>query len=172
MYHFSCIKGKSSEEMPIMNIYLVQHGRPLSKKEDPDRPLSASGESDIKRVAAFLKKAGIEIDIMYHSGKNRAKQTAELLLVGLDSEKKAVMKDGLSPMDDVNTIADEIGHIRSDTMIVGHLPHLGKLASLLTTGDENYPIVNFQQGAVVCLRRHTEKRSWGIGWMLVPEMFL
>jgi phosphohistidine phosphatase len=57
-------------------------------------------------------------------------------------------------------------------ILVGHLPHLGKLASLLTAGSESSSVVSFQQGGVVCLRSDEEVTDWAIAWMLVPEIIL
>ena len=62
-----------------MRLYLVQHGEALPKQVDPERPLSERGRSDVARVADFLKGAGIRVTRVAHSGKTRARQTAELL---------------------------------------------------------------------------------------------
>ena len=37
------------------------------------------------------------------------------------------------------------------SLVVGHLPFLGKLASDMMLGDEMIQAVDFQQGALVCL---------------------
>jgi phosphohistidine phosphatase len=55
-------------------------------------------------------------------------------------------------------------------MIVGHLPHLARLASLLITGSETLEVAAFQQGGVVCLEHDRAGESWRIKWMLVPEI--
>jgi phosphohistidine phosphatase len=57
-------------------------------------------------------------------------------------------------------------------MIVGHLPHLAKLTSFLTTKSESESVVGFQQGGIVCLRPDEDKKSWAIAWMLVPEIIV
>jgi len=63
-----------------MRLYLVQHGKAKSKDEDPDRPLTDQGRNDIKKVAVFLaENAGLKVTSIYHSGKTRARQTAEVL---------------------------------------------------------------------------------------------
>jgi len=54
-------------------------------------------------------------------------------------------------------------------MIVGHLPFLGKLASLLLTGCESANTVAFKQGGIVCLSR-SELKQWQINWMVTPEI--
>jgi phosphohistidine phosphatase len=154
-----------------MNIYLTQHGRPVPKEEDPDRPLSEQGKQDVEKIAIFLRKAGIEIDEVFHSGKTRARQSAEILISKINPGNSPLEKSGLSPIDDINVIAKEIKNHKKNLMIVGHLPHLAKLVSLLTSGSESNAVVSFQQGGVVCLRQTDDgKKGWTIAWMLVPEI--
>ncbi len=154
-----------------MNIYLVQHGNPVPKEENSDRPLSEQGIEDIERIAAFLNRVSrLQVEEIFHSGKTRARQTAEILSSSLIPGKEPLEKAGLAPLDDVRIISDEIMQMQNDFMIVGHLPHLARLTSLLTTGSESNSVVGFQQGGVVCLRYNDEEKVWTIGWMIVPEI--
>ncbi len=153
-----------------MNIYLVQHGKPVPKEQNPDKSLSDRGRDDVMKMADFLKKIGIEVETVFHSGKTRAKQTAEIISSKINPGKESQKREGLSPLDDVKIIAEEIKKGQKDFMIVGHLPHMGKLVSFLTTGSDSSQVVNFQQGGVVCLRTNEEEKNWAIAWMLVPEI--
>ncbi len=154
-----------------MNIFLVQHGQQLSKEEDPKKPLSEKGIEDIKKTAAFLKRfGGIQVKEIFHSGKTRARQTAEILCSSLIPGKEPQVKAGLAPLDDVKVISDEIAQMRNDSMFVGHLPHLARLASYLTTGNVSGSVVGFQQGGVVCLTYNDKEDDWTVSWMLVPEI--
>jgi phosphohistidine phosphatase len=153
-----------------MKIYLMQHGKPVPKEEDPDRPLSARGREDVARMANFLKGAGVEVGSVFHSGKTRARQTAEIVTASLKPGSEPIEKKGLSPLDDVGAVAEEIKRNAQDPMLVGHLPHLGKLASFLTTGSESRSVVSFQQGGVVCLRSDEGVSDWTVAWMLIPEI--
>lgn len=152
-----------------MRVYLMQHGRPVPKEEDPDRPLSDQGKGDVGRMSEFLKKSGVKIQEVFHSGKTRARQTAEIMLSQLNPRLKAQERAGLSPLDDVKEIASQLIDAEQDLLIAGHLPHLGKLASLLVAGDEKVPVVSFQQGGVVCLEKD-EEGGWSVAWMVVPEI--
>ena len=152
-----------------MKIYLMQHGKPVSKEEDPDKPLSEQGREEVGRVAQFLKRCDITIDEILHSGKTRARQTAEIVMSSLNPGETPKEKGGLSPLDDVKEIARQINGSRKDLLIAGHLPHLGKLVSQLVAGSDTIPIVSFQQGGVVCLERG-ERDEWAISWMLVPHI--
>jgi phosphohistidine phosphatase len=152
-----------------MKLYLMQHGRPVAKEENPDRPLSDQGEKDVEKVAAFLNKHGVRVEEVFHSGKTRATQTAEIMISKLNPGLALGQRDGLSPLDDVKDIANHIKVAKKNLLIVGHLPHLGKLAALLITGRESVPVVSFQQGGVVCLEKDVEG-LWSVVWMLVPEI--
>lgn len=154
-----------------MRLYLMQHGKPVSKEKDPDRPLSEQGRDDVEKVSQFLQRYHVTIDEIIHSGKTRARQTAEIVMSRLNPLKAPIAKSGLSPLDDVKEIASEINKRDKDLLITGHLPHLGKLASLLIAGSDSVPIVSFRQGGVVCLEKR-EEDGWNISWMLIPDMII
>jgi len=153
-----------------VNIYLVQHGKPVPKEKDPEKPLSKRGRTEVENIAGFFKNAGIHVEAIYHSGKTRARQTAEIMNSKINPGKEPQRRGGLSPLDDVRAIAEEIKQEQKDFMIVGHLPHLEKLISVLITGSDSSQVVRFQQGGVVCLRTHEAEKNWSIAWMLVPEI--
>jgi phosphohistidine phosphatase len=154
-----------------MGIYLMQHGKPVSKEENPDKPLSEQGRSDVEKTARFLKRCHVTIDEIFHSDKTRARQTAEIVQSILNAREKPKEKSGLSPMDDVKEIAHEINKSEKALLIAGHLPHLGKLVSLLVAGSESVAMVRFQQGGVVCLEKERET-GWIISWMLIPDTII
>ena len=39
-----------------MRIYLMQHGRPTAKEENPEKPLSVEGRQDVERAAGIGPK--------------------------------------------------------------------------------------------------------------------
>ncbi len=147
----------------------MQHGIPVSKADDPERPLSSQGIKDVENLAEFLQKRGITVKDVYHSGKRRARETAEIMSTRLAPGAEPKERSGLSPLDDVEDIADQINKGNGGLLIAGHLPHLAKLTSLLVIGNESVPVVSFQQGGLVCLERH-EDDGWTVAWMVVPEI--
>ena len=152
-----------------MRVYLMQHGKPIPKEENPERPLSVAGKKDVKTMCDFLQRSGSKIDVCVHSGKPRARETAEIMVSGLNPKITPKKISGLSPLDEVHDAVQYIKNNDRDVMIVGHLPHLSKLASILIAGSESNPVVKFQQGGVVCLERGGEG-NWMIAWMLVPDL--
>lgn len=152
-----------------MKLYLVQHAKAASKEVDPQRPLTEEGERDIQKVAAFIKPLNLSVDYLWHSTKERAIQTAEVLAEVVKINKAKIARDGLAPNDDVTALKDKIVSDPQDIMIVGHLPFVSKLASLLLTGQEFAGTVAFKQGGIVALSS-SEPNHWQIDWMLIPDL--
>ncbi|MHC4475789.1 MAG: phosphohistidine phosphatase SixA [Planctomycetota bacterium] len=152
-----------------MRLYLVQHAKALSKQENPERPLSEEGRRDMQKIAAFLGPLDLAVDYLWHSGKLRAAQTADFLAEIITVAKATTAREGLGPTDDVGPVADELAAIDDCVMVVGHLPFLVKLASLLLTGSESADTVAFKNGGLVCLARSEENR-WQVEWMVTPEL--
>lgn len=152
-----------------MKLYLLQHGEAHPEQVDPARSLTQKGRKDVLKVAKFLQRRGVEVDTIWHSTKTRAIQTAEILAKSVRA-KSIEQKQGLAPNDPVETIEDELAKTEKDLMIVGHLPFLQKLASLLLTDSESQDLIAFRQGGVVCLEH--EQGKWEIVWMITPELIV
>lgn len=151
-----------------MNLYLVQHGEALSREADPGRPLSPTGEHDVALLTETLHKSGVTVNRVLHSGKMRARQTAELLAEKLLLEGEVEAIEGINPNDPVEAFSSKVRKLENETMVVGHLPFMAKLVSYLTTGGEGLDIVDYKPGSVVCLEQDAEQK-WRICWMLRPD---
>ncbi len=157
-------------EVINVNLYLVQHGEPKREEEDPDRPLSEKGWSEIRKVTAFIAEtANILVSTIFHSGKTRARQTAEALAEYLNPREGVKEAEGLKPLDDPSIWAERFAESNEDVILVGHLPHLSKLSAHLVCQDENEEIVDFQMGGIVCLKRD-ESGAWSVSWMVIPQI--
>jgi len=149
-----------------MNVYLIQHGEAKSKEEDPKRPLSEKGKADAEKTAKFLSRIGIKVSSIFHSGKERALETADIIGEYLGIEP--IQKDGLSPLDDPNIWFNRIKEIDEDIIIVGHLPHLSRLSSMLILGNPEKEVISFRMAGVVCLTKKED--IWTISWMVIPDL--
>ena len=147
-------------------VYLVQHGHAKPEDEDPRRPLTNRGADDVTWVAHWaVDRFGVRPSRVLHSGKTRSRQTAEIWgrLVNVDAEEGA----DLAPNDDPTTWVRRLVAETGDMMLVGHLPHLAKLASLLLTGDPDRQLIGFQQGGLVAVE-HTDA-AWVVALLLPPS---
>jgi phosphohistidine phosphatase len=71
-------------------------------------------------------------------------------------------------LDDPREIQELVQGAKMPLMIVGHLPYLSRLASLLVLGTTDKEIIKFTKGAVVCFDRSDD--IWSIQWALIPEL--
>ncbi len=152
-----------------MRIYLTQHGLAVPKETDPERPLSDQGRRDVQRLSILLKHAGVHIGQILHSGKLRAEQTASEIAGGMGLSATPRPADGLGPNDPVEPIPKLIAGWGGDTLVVGHLPSLARLASLLLTGDPDRPLLALQPGSMACLECDADG-LWVLVWMVRPEL--
>jgi phosphohistidine phosphatase len=70
-------------------------------------------------------------------------------------------------MDDPAAWAERLEVMDQDTMLVGHLPHLPSLSSLLLLWDSGREILDFTTGTVVCLEKTS---AWRVKWMISPDI--
>jgi len=151
-----------------MRIYLIRHGEAKPKHEDPDRALTDRGQAESRKIADFLTPLNLAVSAVWHSGKTRAAQTAEILATAVASENAPAARRGLAPLDDVQPLAGELDHATADHMIVGHLPFLARLAGALLTGNADACPVAFQCSTAVCLER--DNTIWYLRWALPPNL--
>lgn len=152
-----------------MRLYLAQHGAAVSKEADPERPLSEQGAADARAMAAFLRQAGVRVERVWHSGKRRAGQTAEALAKAMLPGGATEAISGISPNDSVEEFVIDADVWEEDTLVVGHLPFLAKLVSLLLVGDSERESVRFDPGTVVCLER-LPSQAWVVIWVQRPDL--
>jgi phosphohistidine phosphatase len=151
-----------------MEIYLVQHGLAQSKQEDPARPLTPAGRREVERVARAVAAAGVRPACVLHSGKTRAQQTADILAAHLKPAQGVLAVEGLDPGDEPQRIRERVEQAEQPILLVGHLPHLSRLAALLLAEDCEREVVAFRNAGVVCLERREHR--FAIRWVLTPEL--
>jgi phosphohistidine phosphatase len=147
-----------------VRLYLVQHGQAKTEDEDPERSLTDQGRDEVGRVArGAVERFGVRPARVFHSGKARARQSAEIW--GELLHAAIEQAGGLAPNDDPTTWLERLNAEADDILLVGHLPHLARLAGLLLIGDADHSVINFRPGGLVGLERSDQ------GWhasLLVP----
>ena len=151
-----------------MKLYIVRHGMAASASVDPQRGLTQTGRAQVESVAKQLEALNLTVDCIRHSGKARAEQTAEILAEAITVKEGVIVHSGLGPNDHVGPIRDEIESAGQDIMIVGHLPFVAVLTSVLLTGSQsNWPI-NFNEATTVCLEKQPDDH-WHDEWVIAPK---
>jgi phosphohistidine phosphatase len=151
-----------------MRLYLVQHGQAFPAAEHPDRPLTDQGRREVESVAALLARGKPRASRVVHSGKPRARQTADILADHLTPDQPAEAVTGLDPNDPVEPWIEAANGGTADLCLVGHQPFLGKLVSRLVLGEER-SVVDYQPGTVVCLER-ASAGDWRVVGMIGPAL--
>jgi phosphohistidine phosphatase len=151
-----------------MELYLVQHGIAKLESEDPQRSLTERGSQEVEKVARYATGLKLPVSQILHSGKLRARQTAEILARHLTPPQGVREQKGLAPTDDPKVAEELIRQAAEPIMLVGHLPHLSRLTSLLILGSPEKEVIRFRNGGIVCLRR--DESSWAVRWILTPEL--
>ncbi len=157
--------GLARSTLIRVQLYLVQHGQAKAENEDPERPLPDQGVEDVARVAHHaVVQPGVRPTRVFHSGKTRARQTAEAWAEILDADVEQV--DALAPNDDPTIWLERLRSEPDDLMLVGHLPHLARLAGLLLIGVAEPSVVKFRPGGLVGLER--TDTGWVVSVVLPP----
>jgi len=152
-----------------MKLYLMRHGDYVDASVNPEKPLSPKGMETVKKVGQFFKNYGVKVDIIFHSTKKRAQQTAQIVRNLINEEAHIEPKDYLSPNDATENIIYDISSLDEDTLIVGHLPFLPTLVADLTCqGIQESPVQKMPAGSVVVLERDEDQR-WNIVSVVMPD---
>lgn len=152
-----------------MELYFAQHGDAYAKQEDPDRPLTPTGEDETRRVADALSGAGVSVEEVWSSGKLRADQTASIFAEALAGGEGAVRQRGfLGPNDDPGRAVEAARDSGTTVLLVGHKPYMNRLPSLLLTGAPDSRPVDVRYSGVVALAEDDD--GWRLRWYLRPEL--
>jgi len=118
-------------------------------------------------VARSARAREFQVSAIFHSGILRAQQSAEILAEYLAPAIRVGQLSGLLPQDDPMIAKAELEAAESSIMLVGHLPHMNRLAALLINGDLNREVVEFSPATMVCCSRDGSR--WQIAWTLAPQ---
>lgn len=147
-----------------MHLYLVHHGDAVGTEVDPRRPLSAVGQASVDRLAGLAAKRGVRPDVVWHSGKLRAKQTAEAFWRACNALAEISASRDLQPGDPPAWMRDRLIGESRDILIAGHFPHLPGLLALLREGDDSPSV--FPLHGLVVLRTDDGGATWVEEWRL------
>jgi phosphohistidine phosphatase len=152
-----------------MWLYLVHHGEAVASELDARRPLSEPGRQAVAELAEQAAARGVRPVVIWHSGKLRARQTAEAFWRACSPLADFTATRGLQPADIPQMMRDTLLGETRDVMLVGHMPHLSRLLSMLTTGadaDAPFPLhglIALDGGPAA---KTDERELWTEGWRL------
>jgi phosphohistidine phosphatase len=164
------MSAMSMHQAEPLQLYLLRHadaGDPMAwPGDDAERPLSAKGKRQARRLGSLLAQIGWKPDLILTSPKVRAAQTARI--VGQAVEVK--------PRDEVRLAssfeAGDIGSMLSGhsgakrVVLVGHDPDFSSVASSLTGAA-----IELRKGAIARIDLEDSEPAAGRGalrWLIPP----
>jgi phosphohistidine phosphatase len=144
-------------------IYLVHHAEAVGPEVEPQRPLSVQGRVHAEELAAAAAAHGVKPEVIWHSGKLRARQTAEPFRRLCNPLAEFAAIRGLQPTDPPNSISDLVAGETREILLVGHMPNLPRVLTLLVTGAQS-PLLSFPLHGAIALEATGER--WTERWRL------
>jgi len=148
-----------------VRLVIVHHGDAVGPEVDPRRPLSPWGREAVERLAADAAARHVKPAVIWHSGKLRAKETAEAFWRACNPFAELGATRDLQPGDSPDWMRDRLRGESRDILIAGHYPHLPRLLTLLLTGSDGQP-VPFPQHGVVAVETEDSGETWRELWRL------
>ena len=145
-----------------MLLYLVHHGEAVGPDVDPRRPLSPYGRTAVERLAADAAAKGVKPGVVWHSGKLRAKQTAEAFWRACNALAVFSAARNLQPGDPPEWMRDQLRGETRDVLVAGHFPHLPRLFALLL--NDASAAERFPAHGIVALESTDEGETWNERW--------
>jgi len=146
----------------------MRHGEAEGIYEGEEPSLTLSGESEVNQIGEALFSKEIQLDHIYHSGKLRARQTAEIVKSKLGVDIAISEKEGLKPNDSVSAFAGNLMDENGNIMVVGHLPFMADLTAHLLEKTKSEMMFRFNTASVACLE-DALPLGWNLLWFINPE---
>lgn len=141
----------------------MHHGDAVGPDVDPQRPLSNVGRANSDRLAALAAQRGARPAVVWHSGKLRAKQTAEAFWRACNALAELSATRDLQPDDPPQWVRDRLTGEARDILIAGHFPHLPRLLALLKGHGAE---ADFPAHGVIALASDDDGETWKELWRL------
>ena len=149
-------------------IYLVHHADADPPEVDARRPLSDRGRAQAQLLAFDAARLGVKPECIWHSGKLRARQTAECFWRSCNPFATLSAERGLLPGDPPIWMRDRFFGETRQLMAVGHMPHIARLLRVLVGEDADSEAVSFPLNGLVALE--AKGKGWTEAWRLDPSV--
>jgi len=147
-----------------MTVVLVHHADAVGPDVDPQRPLSTLGRTQAESLAERAKAAGVVPAAIWHSGKLRARQTAEAFYRLCNPFAEFKMVRGLRPDDPPEFVRDSLSAETRDLLLVGHMPNIRLILRMLVKDAEDFPL-----HGLVAVETSSGGAAWTETWRAQPQ---
>ncbi len=150
--------------MPLQ-LYLLRHAQSAEKQQgqsDIERELTPRGIQEAAIIGSFLKKEGIQPEIIVSSSANRAKSTSTIIADALQIDHDQVMDEPelyeASPRT-ILSIINNFDDAQQSILLVAHNPSISYLAEYLSKAE----IGDMKTGGIAVIEFNLSS------WSLVTE---
>jgi phosphohistidine phosphatase len=153
-----------------MKLYFLRHAAALDGDDDAKRPLSPQGRRQSRKLARFLKRAGVVFDAAYSSPLVRARQTGEIV-IDITNESAPVKLELVEALLNSTTEPDfekwaaGFGTFKH-VLLVGHEPAMSARVRKLL-GVERFGTLELAKGAMACVK--VEGKSATLKFLIAPK---
>ncbi len=151
----------------------MQHGTCLSREINPEQPLSPVGREQVEKSGLALRKMGLGVDTILCSPKLRSRQTAEIVAAALGRPAHSItVTDAVKALTPASETLEYLRQFppRSRVFVVGHMPSLGEVASVLLAGGTRLALQIENGGLTRVDLTDFERPSGTLVWHLTPQL--
>ena len=139
----------------VKTLYLLRHAK--SAHDDPanadfDRPLTARGRRDARRMAAYMNASGRVPDTVICSLARRAVETWEHMapLLAHPLTPRFEFDLYLAPSDVMLAFIRRLPETAASALVIGHNPGIAEITAELATGGENDALEAMRKAFPTC----------------------
>ena len=159
----------------MTSLYIVRHAiaeaRGSEYPDDTKRPLTKKGKDRMRRAVAGFRTLKPAIEVVISSPLVRAKQTATILVEGLEGSPKHELMKALSPEHSPEDVAEALAKVKvdGDIALVGHEPDLGLLIAWLIGAKRAIPL---KKGGIarIDVPKLPPAQNGTLVWLATPGM--
>lgn len=169
-----------------MHLYLLRHGIAADFgagfARDADRPLTKEGWKKMRDAARGMQRLGIDFDLIFTSPYLRTRQTAQAVAEVYEFDADNIISiENLAagrplahpPYRNPEVFTDIGAYEFEKALIVGHMPDMSEMASLLLTGVPTAHF-EFKKGSLCLLEVDAlpARQPAVLRWLLTPKQLL
>ena len=165
-----------------MNLLIFRHAQAGDREEfaekyglpDELRPLTPEGRKKMRKVVRELQSQDDQMDVLWSSDLERAKETAEIIGKTYRVPKIEIKKE-LHPSEGPDTLLSALQELSAEltVAVVGHEPYLSRFISWITIG-QTQDFIRLKKGGVALVRFNglPEKGQGQLRWLMGPRQII
>ncbi len=140
-------------------------------EKDSERPLTAEGRLEMKKIAKSLKSAGLKADRVFTSPLRRARETAEIAAKILKIPKTEEWVE-LKPDGSKASLYRKLARLQrgSRAMLVGHEPYLSSMIGEIIGSPSSRLVLRKGGLGKVRINSFSPRISGELRWLLTPKL--